>query len=543
MRIRNPYRWDKVNIDLFYGRDPLRWELVEGLRNGQSFGITAGRRMGKTTLLRRVEADLAEHSKQWLEGGLLVIPVYVDGWSLSHPITPDGVFAIILNMIERLLKPWSALTASLPEELPPVHPFAARLAGVVNCLPGYRPQIIILFDEVEPILKHDWGQSFFANWRSLLHNEPAVSPYISAAFAGASEMFQLTRDVGSPLSNILAWRELTLFSEEDTSLLVNEPTHGLLPAKFAERVFLETGGHPSLIQYLMKFVCDREIEDADRSLEEAIEAFHTQERDKLERWWEKLPPLAQQLYAHILQHDVPVTRRFLIQSFDGADINRALSILCHSGLVSYCPEEDSFVPAGRIFPRWFHKFGVIQNTTGLVDQVDRLIKNLEKVLRRFLQQHLEQKYGDNWLNQIEKIRVRDRNGAMISLLDTWRENAKRRDLKNEEALLYSQLGDLFALIGREWGDLKTYFQFSHDPSKNKALLEERKDCLVSVRNALRHARDETVSVTDLLKAQAFCTEMLQFLGEGNHTDECYVTKDSPNICSRSAPRVRSAPGV
>ncbi|MEM4235054.1 MAG: hypothetical protein QXU75_07895, partial [Candidatus Methanomethylicaceae archaeon] len=63
--VRNPYRWDKVNIDLFYGRNRLRHELVEGLRNGQSFGITGGRRMGKTTLLRRVEADLKERAQQW----------------------------------------------------------------------------------------------------------------------------------------------------------------------------------------------------------------------------------------------------------------------------------------------------------------------------------------------------------------------------------------------------------------------------------------------------------------------------------------------
>jgi len=92
-------------------------------------------------------------------------------------------------------------------------------------------------------------------------------------------------------------------------------------------------------------------------------------------------------------------------------------------------------------------------------------------------------------------------------------NAKRPagDLGPEEALLYAGLSDLFTLIGREWGDLKNHFQFSRDPSKNKLLFDERKDCLVAVRNALRHVREETVSASELLKAQAFCTEILERL--------------------------------
>ncbi len=268
--IRNPYRWDKVNIDLFYGRNQLRHELVEGLRNGQSFGVTGGRRMGKTTLLRRVEADLMEYAKRWVNGGLLVIPVYIDGLTLSPPIAPDNVFASILEKIERYITPYTSSTSNnLRSTQIPLHPFTARLAQLIQSVASHRLQIVVLFDEVEPILSCDWGQGFFSNWRALLHNEPIVSPYVSATFAGASEMFQLARDVGSPLGNILSWRELVLFSSEDTSLLVNEPTGNHLHSEFAERVFQETGGHPALIQYLMKFVCDRDLDEAEQSLEQA----------------------------------------------------------------------------------------------------------------------------------------------------------------------------------------------------------------------------------------------------------------------------------
>lgn len=514
--IHNPYRWDKVNIDLFYGRNQLRYELVESLRNGQSFGVTGGRRMGKTTLLRRVEADLVEHAKQWADGGLLVIPVYIDGLTLSAPVTPDNVFAVILEKVEKCIGPSTSSATNLRSDQLPLHLFTARLVELIQSSSKHRLQIVVLFDEVEPILDYDWGRGFFSNWRALLHNEPAVSPYISAVFAGAAGMFQLARDVGSPLGNILSWRELAPFSLKDTSLLVNEPTSHQLPPELAERVFQETGGHPALIQYLMKFVCDRDLDEAEQSLNQAIESFHANEHDKFERWWEKIPPLAQQLYAQILRAGTQVSRRFLIQAFNSADIGRALDILRSTGIILYDSELDSYTVAGRMFSRWFSQFGIVQTTPEMAEQVDRLLKDLERTLRTLLRKHLSQKYGDDWLTKcVAKITTKTRDGA-VSLLDAWCATAKRPpgSLGSEEALLYAELGDLFTLISREWGDLKDYFQFSRDSGKNKLLFDERKDCLVAIRNALRHVREETISATELLKAQAFCAEMLERLRQG-----------------------------
>jgi hypothetical protein len=509
--VSNPYRWDKVNIDLFYGRNQLRYELVEGLRNGQSFGITGGRRMGKTTLLRRVEADFRECAQQWADGGLFVIPIYIDGLSLSRPITSGQVLDFILQKIRNCTAPMKPVANSYSS----LNPFTAQLAQQIKDInaSNHRPQIIVLFDEIEPILSCDWGKGFFANWRALLHNEPEISPYISAVFAGASEMFQLARDVGSPLGNILSWRELRLFSFEDTRLLVNEPTNNSLSSEFAKRVFQETGGHPALIQYLMKFVCDRDLDTAEQSLGQALESFYIYERDKFEGWWKKFPSLAQQVYAQILSAGTPVSRQFLIQSFNSTDIGRALDILCHSGVVSYDDERDSYVAAGQMFPRWFNQFGIVQTTPELSERVDRLLRDVERALRNLLQKHLSQKYGEDWLTKyVANISTKTREGT-VSLLDAWCANAKRPtgNLRTEEALLYAELGDLFTLISREWGDLKNYFEFSRDPGKNRLLFDERKDCLVAVRNALRHVREETISATELLKAQAFCAEIIERL--------------------------------
>ncbi len=54
------YAWNMVNPTLCYGRDGLLQELLKKLPGSPqfSFGIAGGRRMGKTTLLRRVELEL-----------------------------------------------------------------------------------------------------------------------------------------------------------------------------------------------------------------------------------------------------------------------------------------------------------------------------------------------------------------------------------------------------------------------------------------------------------------------------------------------------
>ena len=61
MSMNNPYAWNAVDPDLCYGRDSLLTDLLNGLAENPrySYGLAGGRRMGKTTVLRRVERDLA----------------------------------------------------------------------------------------------------------------------------------------------------------------------------------------------------------------------------------------------------------------------------------------------------------------------------------------------------------------------------------------------------------------------------------------------------------------------------------------------------
>src|SRR3954453_11576198 len=72
---KDPYRWDLVDPGLFYGRRELAASLVERLLAGDRFAVAGGRRMGKTTLLRKLEAELTSIGA---DGGLIGLPVFVD---------------------------------------------------------------------------------------------------------------------------------------------------------------------------------------------------------------------------------------------------------------------------------------------------------------------------------------------------------------------------------------------------------------------------------------------------------------------------------
>src|SRR5687767_9314532 len=87
----NPYNWNNVSTDLVFGRDRLLGELLSGLpaAQPQSFALTGGRRMGKTTVLRAVERELREGEPLWLKDGLRVVAVYIDGLSLPRPLAQE----------------------------------------------------------------------------------------------------------------------------------------------------------------------------------------------------------------------------------------------------------------------------------------------------------------------------------------------------------------------------------------------------------------------------------------------------------------------
>jgi len=311
--------------------------------------------MGKTTLLRRIELDLRASIGQWRAGGLLVIPIYVDGLALPRPLTISDVWAYLLRELQHDLPDLQLRGDSSLD----FRTFSEILKPVLSNLPE-RPRVIVMFDEIEPILVHDWSDAFLGQWRALLSNTPNFSEYFTAVFAGAQEMAALRRDVGSPLKDILEWRNLRALDYEDACQLMQKPIEWEWSVTFLRRAYDETGGHPMLLQYLMQHVCMAPPDAAEQALEQAVVRFARERAWQFGDWWGRnCTPSAQRIYARLPDDGSTLPLSTLTREFGLNEANDALEILQHVGLVA--AEEDGFAfrYSGEMFRRWYRIYGTL----------------------------------------------------------------------------------------------------------------------------------------------------------------------------------------
>ena len=362
--MNNPYVWNRINPDLFYGRDKLLEDLIgdppcNPYHSWSSFGVAGGRRMGKTTLLRRVEKDLQDGIQQWRTEGLLVIPIYIDGLALPHPLSASDIWGLIFCELQATL-------TGKEQQIKPLDfdNFMEEVKSIL-CKLKEKPRIVVMFDEIEKILECDWKDGFLSHFRHLLNNTPSISEYLTAIFVGAQEMEALQRDVGSPLANVLDWRYLGSFAYEDACRLMREPIGGQYwPEEFLEYMHSETGGHPMLLQYMMQQICSNRLVTKscpNQLIEQAKESasnFAKNQYGEFEGWWEKYcSPLAQRIYDRLVKTASNLSRSELNKLGNLREVSSALNILQHVGIASEDEESMTYGYSGEMFRRWFDRSG------------------------------------------------------------------------------------------------------------------------------------------------------------------------------------------
>lgn len=379
----NPYSWNTVKPYLCYGRDNLIVELLSGLPGTakSSYGIAGGRRMGKSTLLRRVENDLRDDIQQWKTGGLFVIPVYVDGLSLPRPLTSECMWRDLCKNICKELD----LNINGQETITDFASFKDTIFPILSSQ-SLRPRVIVIFDEIEPILVNDWGDGYFANWRALLSNTPGLDEYFSAVFSGAKEMAALQRDIGSPLKDILEWRNLRPLDFDDVCLLIQEPIDHEWPSEFQTKIYNLTGGHPMLTQYLMHHVCKYWPDQEFPSLEDLAKQFEETQGSQYSSWWNRYLSFdARRIYHRMPEDGSKIEKRLLTKEFGLQETNDALEILQHVGAVFECDDGFAYSYAGEMFRNWFRKNGIMEvETTHDPDIYSKLRSINESIADKYL---------------------------------------------------------------------------------------------------------------------------------------------------------------
>lgn len=350
----NPYRWDLVDPSLFYGRQELAASLTERLLAGDRFAVAGGRRIGKTTLLRKLEAVLSEVDPA---GGLIVLPVFLDVAELAGA-SAEHAYRLLGQRVAQ-----AARTAGLPftsNDVTTGPDLADALRALLDAARWRaRLQLVFLFDEIERVLAAAWGPGFLAHWRMLLNNAGELSRCLSIVVCGAREIYRIAQDAGSPLGNILAWQELEAFNLDETARLLREPTGYPWPDQAVRRVFEASGGQPCLVQYLAQRLCERDTDAWPETLSAAEDRFLREHATVFASWWQSFEEPARELYA-LLAASGPAPEGELIARFAGAGgpgrpsghAKRALDVLAHTGVIRWDRDARTVEASGLLFQRW-----------------------------------------------------------------------------------------------------------------------------------------------------------------------------------------------
>ena len=341
----NPFRWDIVDPSLFYGRREAERYLADRLVAGDRFAVAGGRRMGKTTLLRRLEADLRDRGRS---GGHVIVPVYVDAAELVGS-SAEGTYRLLTQRVELAARDADLETSGGEATSGP--DFAERLKSLLHAGRALgEVQFVFLFDEIERVLATDWGGGFLAHWRMLLNNMGALSRSISAVFCGAGGLYRIAQDAGSPLGNILAWHELELFDYEETARLVREPSGHQWPDGLVARIYGASGGQPCLVQYFMQRVCDRDVDQWHEAASEAERSFIREHVMIFRSWWHEFDESTRGIYGYLLGSET-VSEGEVIARFPKHG-KRALDILAHTGVIRWDRTARTIRAAGELFGEW-----------------------------------------------------------------------------------------------------------------------------------------------------------------------------------------------
>lgn len=215
---------------MFYGREREVATVLQTIPTN-SVALLGSRRIGKTSLIRRLQEELDKARFQTFFGDCQTIRTWSDFADLAR-------------------RNWQV---ELPAQFRPHH-----LADMIAQL-GRRGegQVVIILDEIDQLL--DWDQhhsmdsvpeAFFRACRSL--SQEGAAHFV---FSGERRIAKRLWDPQSPHWNFCREVQLTQLDEADATSLLVEPLRAMNikivePAAFEGEAWARTSGHPQIVQFL-----------------------------------------------------------------------------------------------------------------------------------------------------------------------------------------------------------------------------------------------------------------------------------------------------
>jgi hypothetical protein len=350
---------------MFHGRREIREEVLNGGRNGASFAIIGGTRIGKTSLLFQIRHALLEQLKG--PQNTVIGPVFLSTHEFPR-LSQTVIYRRVVEEFRTTLaiggsdEAWRSGVRLFDDKLTEDEAFGAFRQALETIFQSREVdrRIVIMIDEVDELSRYEWSHSFFNNLRHLI-SQTSAGERIAVIIAGTLAIRSLYEVAGSPFLNVIqGTKTLDLLSRAETEELVGRPTGYRLDPALVRSIFFETGGHPFLVQYLMKHLHDQFEAGLDKATERDLDVIverYFDERTDFETWVHDFTDAEQRIYDIVVKNREGATRAEMVRALgDPKQVNYAIKMLVHIGVVrEERPNSNRYVVGGDMFRRWFYE--------------------------------------------------------------------------------------------------------------------------------------------------------------------------------------------
>lgn len=374
----NPFHYLRpVPPKAFLGRgallEEMAWDIT--LDSGDSHACIGGRRFGKSSLLIALHHYLCKPEAQ--KGDHFVLPILID--FKEHSFSSEAAFfATVLQEVTHrvdtgarsFVRDPSPVKVSLDQnwldklltDNPPglsLSQFKEAWGYILNELcPAEGPtRLVLLLDEVDDSLRYPWHQDLFGQLRSLVYIG-GLADSVRLVLAGSRRFLDEVSDRGSPLWNILKLHYLTTFDRSATYQLMERASN--LSEEAQQEIWLQSGGHPFLAQYLLHHLWKMGIAQADVAMVgKVVNQFLHEEQNHLNGWARALGTAGLRVYSHLVNEPGWLDELDLIGKTSNLNIpvKRVLVDLLYHGFIIHDGDWTRYRRTGNLLREWYLQEG------------------------------------------------------------------------------------------------------------------------------------------------------------------------------------------
>jgi hypothetical protein len=350
----------------FVGRWPLVADITADLARprADSWAVIGGRRFGKSSVLKAIEARLLERLGQAGQGERHIFPLIVD-LKGSDTQTEQNVYARIGRLLRRALRRSRAIELDLagtrlealimPEtETLSFYQFEDILDDLALAFEAQHGplRLVLMLDEVEATTRFDWSETLFNQLRALIYDGP-LADIVKLVLTGAASVIRVQHE-GSPLLNAVKIIHLACLDERDMQTLLARG--GEIPAAVQAALQTQSGGHPFIAQYLLHHLWADGLDRAmPTQVEQVARQMHQHRAADLWGWWDAVADSGQLAYALLVKAADWLDETSLLGRLPETTqpLDQGLAALCYHGLAVRDPSRQRYRAGGTLYQTWF----------------------------------------------------------------------------------------------------------------------------------------------------------------------------------------------